>query len=79
MPTKKSEGFLARERAGVPFFYRIGNFSKLTITKNAGLAFFLGAIVAFPGEVLSSLERLRTFFYSGILNNFAIVFLSLSL
>ena len=29
--------------------------------KNAGFAFFLGAIVVFPGEVFSSLERLRTF------------------
>jgi len=30
--------------------------------KNAVSAFFLGAKVAFPSEVLSSLERLRTFF-----------------
>ncbi len=46
----------------IPLFHRIGNCSKLTIAKNAGLAFFLGAIVAFPSEVLSSLERLRAFF-----------------
>ena len=30
--------------------------------KNVGFAFFLSAIVVFPGEVFSSLERLRTFF-----------------
>ena len=33
-----------------------------SIAKNAGFAFFIGAIVVFPGEVFSSLERLRTFF-----------------
>ena len=30
------------------------------IVKNAGFAFFLGAIVVFPGEVFTSLERLVT-------------------
>lgn len=29
--------------------------------KSAATAFFLGATVALPGEVFSSLERLRTF------------------
>ena len=33
--------------------------------KNAAFAFFLGATVVFPGEVFSSLERLRTFFIMG--------------
>ena len=33
-----------------------------SIAKNAGFAFFLGAIVVFPSEVFSNLERLRTFF-----------------
>ncbi len=36
--------------------------------KNAGFAFFLGATVALPGEVFSSLERLHTFFMLGEYN-----------
>lgn len=30
--------------------------------KNAGFAFFLGAIVALPSEVFASLAKLRTFY-----------------
>lgn len=49
------------------FFHVIGNFADLSV-KNAGFAFFLGATVALPGEVFSSLERLHTFFMLGEYN-----------
>ena len=36
--------------------------------KSAVTAFFLGATIALPGEVFSSLERLHTFFMLGEYN-----------
>ena len=35
---------------------------KIISAKNAGFAFFLGAIIVLSGEVFSSLAKLRTFF-----------------
>ena len=43
-----------------PLFPEFG-VSGINIVKNAGFAFFLGATVVFPGEVFSSLEKLRAF------------------